>query len=324
MAVKNDVYEILLTHINQYVSGASIAQDLNVSRNAVWKAILQLKKEGCMIEAVPNKGYLLTKIPDDLRESDVRRHLNPQIQNIPIQILSTTDSTNTDAKKAALNGAQNHSVFLAKEQTAGKGRLGRRFFSPKSGIYVSVIFQPQNPLSEPGLVTTATAVAVCRAIEEAVHIKTSIKWVNDIFFNQKKVCGILCEAITDMESGQISRVITGIGINFMHPENGYPEELKDIAGALFSTQATCTRSKLTAILLNHLIPTIDQLNPNDFIPEYKKRMFLLGQTIEYQQNGQTQTAKAMDIDVQGGLVVKTEDNKLVTLKTGEVSIKKHP
>lgn len=324
MAVKNDVYEILLAHINQYVSGTSIAQDLNVSRNAVWKAILQLKKEGCMIEAVPNKGYLLTKIPDDLRESDVRRHLNPQIQNIPIQILSTTDSTNTDAKKAALNGAQNHSVFLAKEQTAGKGRLGRRFFSPKSGIYLSVIFQPQSTLSEPGLVTTATAVAVCRAIEEAVHIKTSIKWVNDIFFNQKKVCGILCEAITDMESGQISRVITGIGINFMHPENGYPEELKDIAGALFSNQATCTRSELTAILLNHLIPTIDQLNPNDFIPEYKKRMFLLGQTIEYQQNGQTQTAKAMDIDVQGGLVVKTEDDKLVTLKTGEVSIKKHP
>lgn len=324
MAVKNDVYEILLAHINQYVSGASIAQDLNVSRNAIWKAILQLKKEGCMIEAVPNKGYLLTKIPDDLRESDVRRHLNPQIQNIPIQILSTTDSTNTDAKKAALSGAKNHSVFLAKEQTAGKGRLGRRFFSPKSGIYLSVIFQPQSTLSEPGLVTTATAVAVCRAIEEAVHINASIKWVNDIFFNQKKVCGILCEAITDMESGQISRVITGIGINFMHPENGYPEELKDVAGALFSTQATCTRSELTAILLNHLIPIIDQLNPNDFIPEYKKRMFLLGQTIEYQQNGQTQTAKAMDIDVQGGLVVKTEDNKLVTLKTGEVSIKKYP
>ena len=324
MAVKKDIYDILLSHINQYVSGTSIAQNLNVSRNAVWKAILQLKKEGCMIEAVPNKGYLLTKIPDDLRESDIRRHLNPQIQNIPIQILSTTDSTNTDAKKAALNGAQNHSVFLAKEQTAGKGRLGRRFFSPKSGIYLSVIFQPQNPLSEPGLVTTAAAVAVCRAIEETARIKTSIKWVNDVFFHQKKVCGILCEAITDMESGQISSIITGIGINFIHPENGYPEELKDIAGALFSTQVTCTRSELTASLLNHLILMIDPLNPNDFIPEYKKRMFLLGQAIEYQQNGQTQTGKAMDIDGQGGLVVKTEDGKLVTLKTGEVSIKKHP
>lgn len=324
MTVKNEILHILENNRGSTISGQNLADMLSVSRTAIWKAINSLKLEGYTIDATSNKGYSMSFSSDVLSSEDIRPFLSNEYKDIPIIVYKSLASTNTEAKMAILQNATHGTVILSEEQTKGRGRLGRDFFSPpKSGIYMSIILKPNLNIANSVLITTAVAVAVCLCIDNISDEKPQIKWVNDIYIGNKKVCGILTEASTDFESGAIESVIVGIGINVKTKENSFPKEIQDIAGSIFHTdEGFNTRNKLSAEIINKVLSICKTLEDRSFLNIYKERSMILGQDIIYSKNNQWFEGFAQDIDENGGLVVILNDGQSVVLQSGEVSIRK--
>jgi len=321
---KHKVLAFLESRRGQYVSGTYIAQQLNVSRGSVWEAVRELKQSGHVIEGTRNKGYCLHQ-DSNVLSSDVISHFltGPGADYVgKVFVHKLLLSTNKSAKELAVFDAEHGTVVVADQQLAGKGRHGRQFFSPAGdGIYMSVILRPSRiKFDAPGLVTSFAAVAVCEAIEAISAKQTRIKWVNDIFIDGKKVCGILTEAVTDFESSAIDWIVVGIGINFNTSE--FPEEIKDIAGAVFPTGETpVSRNRLIAEVLNRLM-AIEDCDEKETLARYKSRLMMLGERVIVTQGSQTYQAVAMDIDDAAQLVVKKDSGEVVALSSGEVSA--HP
>ena len=221
------------------------------------------------------------------------------------------------------SGAKHGTVVISEEQTGGKGRMGRSFYSPSNtGIYMSIILKPDLKITDSVLITTASSVAICKAIEKTTNIKPGIKWINDIILNNKKVCGILTEAATDFETGNIQYAIVGIGINFSTNKDDFPEEIKDIATSLFSDKKhMITRNNLCAEIINEILFLVKKLKNYDFIKDYKKRSVILNKKITFTQNGVTSIGTALDINSDGSLLVKKVTGEIITLNTGEISIR---
>lgn len=318
MGAKHDVLKALEQNKGKIISGEKLADRLNISRNAVWKAIQELRKEGYDISAATNKGYSLSSSNDRLSSEGIGLYL--QKNDLQIYTYRTIESTNITAKKLALEGAKHGTVILSEEQTMGRGRRGRSFFSPtNSGIYMSVILRPQVNVENSLLITVAAAVAVARAIEAITGIYAQIKWVNDIFVNDKKVCGILTEAVTDFESGGIEYVVVGIGLNFTTKQSAFPPEISELAGSLFNENSQgVSRNQLVAEIINNLLDLVERLSDREFMPEYKSRSLLLQKNIQVVGTDRITNATVMDIDDNGYLVVKNPDGTISTVSSGEV------
>ena len=229
-------------------------------------------------------------------------------------------STNDTAKELGINGAKENTVIIAKSQTAGRGRLGRSFFSPESsGIYMSILLRPTMSTEEITLITPAAAVAVHEAIKEICGTNTSIKWVNDIYKNDKKICGILCES-TFQSDGFFS--VLGIGINLYSPENNFPDEIKNIAGAVYETPPEYEiREKLIAKIIDNFNFYYKNLTKKKFMSIYRAKSNLIGKTVSFSKEGKEINAIVLDIDDSAHLIVKTNENKTLSLFAGEVSVK---
>lgn len=324
MTVKEFVLSQLEENRGIPLSGETIAKELSVSRAAVWKAVHALQEDGYRIEAVPNQGYTLCTDNDLLSAQGILPFLKTAVETHDIRVYPCVSSTNQEAKKMALDGAPQGAAVLAEEQSAGRGRLGRSFFSPRgSGLYISVILRPRTDASNAVLITTAAAVAVCRAIETVTGKQPQIKWVNDLYLGEKKICGILTEAVTNFESGVIESVVVGIGVNFKGRPEHLPEELRQKACFLYTEEAPdATRNRLAAEIINQLCTLCDTLETREFLPEYRRRSMILGEKIRFLRNNAWYEATAMDIDRNGGLIVERADMALETLSSGEVSIRK--
>ena len=318
MTTKSKILEILDKKPGIYISGEEIAAALSISRTAVWKAVRSLQADGYFISAALNKGYRLE--PSDILSAEkIRSLLHPKFSEIDIIIKKSTESTNLDAKNLASAGAKHGTVILADEQTAGRGRRGRDFYSPKgAGVYLSVIGRLGIYFSDAVLLTTAAGVAVCKSIEAVSDLEPKIKWVNDIFLNGKKIGGIGTEAVSDVESGIIESVIVGVGINFKTQE--FPENLQTIAGSLFEKDFPLTRNEFAAVLINNLLEIFENIPENKYIDEYRSRSLVIGKEIIFMENNTWNTAKAIAIDDYGGLIVEVK-GKRRTLTSGEVSIR---
>ena len=334
MSVKTELLRLLEAYRDRDLSGQEIANLLGVSRTAVWKAANALKADGYEIEGVNNRGYRLREDSDLLSREGILLHLKEEYQDRDIVVSKVLDSTNQEIKRRALEGAREGLVVLAEEQTAGKGRRGRQFVSPfGTGIYMSVLFRPvEQNADDIVLITTAASVAICRAIREVTGEKPEIKWVNDVYLRGKKVCGILTEAVSDFESGRIGTVIVGIGINYREPEGGFPDELKEIAGAVLGNNDTesekkLTRNVLVAAVLNELYSLYEGLAERTFMVDYKMWSNVIGKEIRFSESLDSfkhpvwQYGKALDIDRDGGLVVKMQNGKMKTLRTGEITVR---
>ena len=307
MSVKQNVIALLEENRSKVISGQELANQLYVSRAAIWKAIKTLKEEGYNIEATPNKGYVLLENSDVLSKQGIAYYLTEEID---IFSYKTIDSTNTQMKKLAINGGKNHSVIVSEEQSAGRGRFGRSFYSPaQKGVYMSVLLKTGDSLQNATMITIKTAVAVRRAIAKLYDIEVAIKWVNDLYYRGKKVCGILSEAISDFESGMIEAIIIGIGINF-------PLEIASIATSLGLQEAN--RNQFIAEILNQLFAIIDE----DFklvLNEYRMASCVLHKQITFNQKGEQFTGLVREINNLGNLVVSSNGAEMV-LTAGEVSI----
>lgn len=239
--------------------------------------------------------------------------------NIPIFFFGETESTVTAAKEYART-KPSPAFFVAKKQTGGMGRKGRSFASPVGGIYMSYLFSPR-VLKGEGLLglTTAVCVAVCRSIKRACGIDTQIKWVNDIYYKGKKVCGILTQSITG-ESGEIENIIVGIGINFTTPENAFPEEIRDIAGSLYSEAPLVSDTDLIKAIIEGLLGVEYLCESKEYLDEYRQRSMVIGKQVRCFIGEEEFCGEAVDIDENGGLKVMTEDG-IRTLSSGEVTLR---
>lgn len=322
MTTKQQLLSILEQQKGETISGQELAERISVSRTSIWKAISTLRKEGYIIEATTNKGYRLSTESDLLSSEAIRPLLQESLRTQPFYVFKAIESTNQEAKRIAIEHPSEPAVILSEEQTKGKGRLGRFFYSPpKTGIYMSLILKPHLTTTDATLVTTAAAVSVCLAIEKVTNKKPKIKWVNDIYLDNHKISGILTEAVTNFENGTIDTIILGIGLNFRTPVNGFPPELESIAGSLMSEeQAEITRNDLISEIINQFYQIYETIGKRDFLNDYRERCFVFGKTIHFKQGKQEFKAIPIDIDQQGGLVVKTEDGQQRTLSYGEITI----
>lgn len=315
--------EKLLAELEQnrdtVLSGQQLADLFSVSRNAVWKAIKALKDEGHEIESVPQKGYRLKPSSDVLSKEGIIQYLNNiNEEEIPeIHIYQQIDSTNSEAKRLITQSSAKNIIVIAKEQFNGRGRGGHSFYSPAdTGLYMSVALKPKLRIKQALLITTAAAVAVMNAIYNLTGKKTQIKWVNDLFYNNKKVCGILTEAITDFESGDVSDIIIGAGININTCE--FPEELKEIACSL--EEDNITKNEFAAEIYRQITYVCAHLNDAEILKQARENSFVIGKKIEIDDTNTHRYATAYDIDSDGSLICTDDENNKFNLRTGSIRL----
>lgn len=324
MTVKSRLLELLEQHKGETLSGEDIGRELSCTRAAVWKAVKSLRQEGYPIEAGPNKGYVLARESNLISAEGIRLFLDqPQVE---IKLFDEISSTNLEARQAAVNGQAGHGSFVvALEQTAGRGRRGREFYSPKgSGIYLSVILEPDETLEGSLLITTAAATAVYKAVKEVCGIELGIKWVNDLYKDDRKVCGILTEAVTDFESGNIEFAIVGIGLNLYVDQETLSEELLGVAGGIYPDQQaarSADRNHLVAQVVNNLLSETKELKLSQ---EYVAHNIVPGHDITIIDNKNSRSARALSICKDGKLLVEEADGTRSKLSFGEISIKLPP
>ncbi len=261
MNSKDKVLEILSLNKDNYISGESIASSLGISRNAIWKSINELRKSGYGIEAVSNKGYRLSEDKDILSEGGIISFADDKVGSLykncsdMVHILEVTTSTNRIAKELAIAGAQHGTLVVTDSQTSGKGRKDHSFYSPKGGLYFSVVLSPSEiPYSGADEITTFIGNSVCDAISDKCGVKPRLKPINDLFIGDKKVCGILTEAGTEFETGDVQWIVVGIGINFDSDIDEFPEDIKKVATSIFKPgKATITRNELVAEILDRIL-----------------------------------------------------------------------
>lgn len=302
-----NVLDILEENFGKKVSGEKIAEKLNVSRNAVWKNVNSLKKQGFNIQSEKN-GYVL--LDDVITKNSVEKFTKRKVT-----VLDETDSTNNYLKRKA-ETAKDGEIVIARRQTAGKGRLGRSFSSPAGGIYISIFLRPEGDAEQALNITTSCAVAAATAIEYITGRETKIKWVNDIFLDNRKVCGILTEAGTDVETGTLKYAVVGVGIDVYKQE--LPEEIKNIAGYLF--ESPCGEiNRLAAEFIDRFFYWCKS---EFYINEYRKRSYLDNKTIEFTEKGETKQALVLGVDENCGLIINENGTERV-LRSGEVRITKY-
>jgi len=343
MSVKENVLLLLEENKNNPLSGEDIAVKLGVTRASVWKSIKSLQSEGYLIDAVNNKGYTLKTSPDVLSKAYISDRVSSAGIDIEIDARKSVDSTNNVLKLMAGEGLRQPTVCISEEQTAGRGRRGRSFFSPKNtGIYLSFLLFPDIPIQDAAMLTTIAATAEAKAIENVSGLPVQIKWVNDIWMRGKKISGILTEASASVEDGSLEYVIVGIGINLYEPEGGFPDEIKDIAGAVYTDfkQIENLRNNISSELIIQFMTYYNawisgkasgnsDFEKSGFLEDYEKRCFVIGRDvtlISADHNSLSGEASDPVVHVLGinnkcHLHVRHKDGTEEFLSGGEISIR---
>lgn len=322
--MKDRVLSLLTAQAGQYISGEEMSRQLHVSRAAIWKAIDALRQDGFSIEAATRRGYRLTGGPDLLTEGTIRPHLSAG-RSTPLIVLPTVDSTNNYAKTLAISGSgfADGTAIAADEQTGGRGRLGRRFLSPRGeGVYLTLLWKPDREPAQVVNFTAYVAVAVCDGIEAACGVRPGIKWTNDIVLGHKKLCGILTEMAVEGETGALQYLLTGIGVNAN--QSGFSPELHGIATSLaLELGHPADRGKLCACLINALDAMYAAWlsGGGDYPQRYRDNCLTLGKPVRLLRGNRVEEAFAEDLDDELGLIVRHPDGRRETVTTGEVSVR---
>ena len=241
-----------------------------------------------------------------------------QSANINLSVYDCVESTNSLLKQWALDGKAEGEVIIALSQTAGRGRYDRRFESATGGIYMSVLLRPQSIINT-AILTAAVSVAVSDAIEEVSGKTTQIKWVNDILIDSKKVCGILCEGGF---TGNDGFIIVGIGINAIMPQNGFTDEIRDIAGHIFDSPSPTACEKLTARVIDNLFYQYNNLENAEFLNKYRQKNVVLNKQVSILKQGEIiGSGEVLAIDNNCHLTVRLSNGEITSLSSGEVSVK---
>ena len=323
--MRKTIVELLKNAGDNFISGESIAGELGISRTAVWKHIQKLREHGYAIISRERRGYRLKDAPDLLLPSEIQIGLDTEIIGKEMEYHPSVDSTNRLAKKLAYHGAAEGTIVVAEEQTGGKGRLERNFYSPRGkGIWFSVILRPNFLPHDAPKCTLMAAVAVAEAMKR-FNMKAQIKWPNDIMFNGRKLVGILTEISGEL--GKINYLVIGIGINVNISRDDFPEELQPVAASLSEICGEeISRVKFLRAVLEEFDKLYREVNSTGFdnvLKIWRKYNVTLGKNIRVISaidGGETFTGRAVDLNSDGALVVKT-DNGLRAVYAGDVSIR---
>lgn len=313
----------LLKMSSDYLSGQQLCQQFGVSRTAVWKVIRQLEEEGYKIEAVRNKGYRLIEEADVITRAELQSMFCTRWIGNRLEYFDEVDSTNIRARKLAEEGAPHGTLVVADSQTAGKGRRGRSWTSPKGfGIWMSLVLRPPIRPVEASMLTLVAGMAVVKGIRRTTDLNAMIKWPNDVVLSGKKICGILTEMSTEEEN--IRYVITGIGINVNMCS--FPDEIGEKATSLKKELGKeVKRSYVIAAVAEAFeeyyeifLRTCDM---SGLIDEYHKALVNLEKQVTVLKPQDQYQGKALGIDCEGSLLVEREDGVVEAVISGEVSVR---
>ena len=309
MNIKQVILEAFRDQAGSFVSGEELSRICGCSRTAVWKHIEELRSEGYEIEAVRKAGYRLVAAPDRLSAAEVMAGLSTARIGQLVYAYDEVVSTQLLAHEAAAKGAPEGTLVLAELQTGGKGRLGRQWHSPRgSGIWMSLIVRPQIPLPKTPQMTLLTAVAIARTIQEETGLQVRIKWPNDLFIGDKKVCGILTEL--HAEADQVHYLVIGIGINVNNEAADFPEPLAQIATSLRIESGTkVDRLQLLQRFCANFEETYDRYLQRGFQPvkeEWESLSYTIGRWVSVQTISQSLEGRAVGLDDEGVLLLEDE------------------
>lgn len=327
--MRNKILKMLRGADGDFISGESIANNFNVSRTAVWKHIQKLKDIGYNIQSFGSRGYSLPELPDLLLPEIVQENLQTKIIGVePAQFVyyDSAESTNNIAKKLAANNAAEGTVVVAEEQTGGKGRFDRIFFSPKyKSILFSLILRPECLPKDAPKFTLMAAVAIILAMER-FNLHAGIKWPNDILFHNKKIVGILTEMSAAIE--RVNYIVIGTGINANISSDEFPAEIKNIAASLaeMNGNQNISRPNFFRAVLEEFDKLYTEVNLHGFdkiFELWRKYDITLNQNVKVisAESRIVFKGKAVDIDSDGALIVST-DGGLRTVYAGDVSIRR--
>ena len=308
------------------VAGTELCQQLGVTRAAVWSHIESLREAGFEIIASPHRGYQLVAAPDALLAVDLQsRQRNGQLIGNTIRVLPQTTSTNDEASRAALEGHPEGLVIFAESQSAGRGRMGRRWSSPAGrGLWFSVLLRPSLAPSECTQLTAASANALVRAIQSTTGITPEIKWPNDLLIKGKKIAGILTEMSAELE--HVRSVILGIGIDANQTASEFPADLRPIATSLkLATGKTVSRADLAEAVLRELDREYARILAGQFAAvaeEWGSRCSTLGKQVTIDMGARRVRGRAEALDENGALLLRTEHGRIERIIGGEVTLTK--
>ncbi|MFV0440858.1 MAG: biotin--[acetyl-CoA-carboxylase] ligase [Lachnospirales bacterium] len=319
--LKEKVIEYLEENPDKLVTGGQMALKFDVSRTAIWKTINTLKNEGYKIESVRNSGYRLSESSDTLSKTVIKNIATTDVIGQEIEIHKVLPSTNTYVKNSFnINSFEGYTV-IADGQSQGRGRHGKSFCSPEqNGIYMSILLKPNIDFDKVSMITICTAVAVCNGIEKSVNmpLDLGIKWVNDLFIGNKKLCGILTEASISMETTDLEYVVVGIGVNTGEVD----ETVRDIATSLYlETGTKGHRNKIIGEILNEFEKVYNDFikgNTNIIIDEYNKRLFIKNRKVEITYGKEVLCAKVIEVSYKGHLIVEKETGDRLEISSGEI------
>ena len=244
-----------------------------------------------------------------LDKNEIKSHLE---YDGDVIILEETDSTNNVAKSLACRGLKEGTVIIAKRQTQGRGRMGRSFLSSsENGLYMTLFLKPHIPPAECVSITVMCACAVAEAIEKISQQRCYIKWVNDIYIKDKKVCGILTEASLDFSANRLDYAIVGIGVNVSDPEGGFDSEIKDIACSVYGKNAPVgVKNRLCAEIINNFMALYHKNADKSYMENYRKRSNIIGKAVDVYRGNEIISGVCTDIDNEANLVVRTENGEI--------------
>lgn len=307
----------------EFLSGQHLADVVGCSRTAVWKHIEELRKEGFELEAVRRKGYRIIKVPEKITPNEILLGLQSKRLGQQIHYEESVHSTQKIALQLSLEGAPEGTVVIAEEQTSGRGRMARHWYSPKySGIWMSIILRPNLPPQKAPQLTLIVAVAAVQAIQELTSVQPEIKWPNDILINGKKITGILTEL--QAESDRINSVIIGIGMNVNQAIDDYPEEIRDIATSLFiESGEKVNRASMIKVLLEKLEYLYDLYIKEGFYPIkllWESYAISIGKMITARMLQGNLYGKAIGITDDGVLMVEDKKGEIHHIYSADIEL----
>lgn len=308
------------------VAGTDLCQQLHVTRAAVWSHIESLREAGFEIIASPHRGYQLVSAPDALLAVDLRsRLIQDQVIGSTVRVLQNTTSTNDEASRAALEGHPEGLVIFAESQSAGRGRMGRRWSSPTGrGLWFSALLRPSLTPGECTQLTAASAIALVRAIQSATGITPEIKWPNDLLIKGKKIAGILTEMSAELE--HVRSVVLGIGIDVNQTASEFPADLRGIATSLkLATGKNVSRPDLAEAVLRNLDHEYARILAGNFAAvaeEWASHCSTLGKQATIDMGTRRVRGRAEALDENGALLLRTEHGRIERIIGGEVTLTK--
>ncbi|MCJ8011051.1 biotin--[acetyl-CoA-carboxylase] ligase [Paenibacillus sp. KQZ6P-2] len=325
MSEKETLLDVLLASSQEFVSGEEISRRLSISRAAVWKQINKLREAGYEFEAVPNRGYRILRKPERLEALSLLKALKTSAIGRKVKMIESTVSTQEEARMLAEEGAPEGTLVIAEEQTGGKGRMGRKWYSPKGkGIWMSLVLRPEQPMHYMPQLTLLTGVAVCRAVRKVSSVEAGLKWPNDLLVNGRKICGILLESAAEDE--YVRYCIAGIGISVNLDPEDYPEELAGVATSLkIESGEQVERATLIASVLEEFENLYGLYQQEGFGPIaslWEALSVTLGKPVTVNTARGLVEGTAAKLDQTGALLMDIGDGQLVPIFSGDVELRR--